>query len=337
MPQEIVFPARNRFELARYEDDPLGPHDIRGRTICTMISQGTELAWADGDDFPIRPGYGAVFRVEETGEAVQGIETGELRFCMGAHRSTQQYEARFTLPVPADMAPETAVLARLMGVSMTTLMTTRARPGDKVVIAGAGPVGLLAAQNFRIGGYDVTVVEPDADRRDQVAATGIDQILESMPTDDPAFAKAVALVVDCSGHEGAVLDACNLVRQGGEVVLVGVPWRKLTSITAHDVLKAVFFNYVHLRSGWEWELPVLSRGFVWEELLEGYNNASQNIFGGFGKALNWLDRGLVKVDGLVATRVPDDPADLYAAIAARRIREPLIVLDWSATCDPSRP
>jgi len=28
MPQEIVFPARNRFELARYEDDPLGPHDI---------------------------------------------------------------------------------------------------------------------------------------------------------------------------------------------------------------------------------------------------------------------------------------------------------------------
>jgi len=330
MPKEIVFPARNRFELARYEDGPLGPNEIRGETVCTMISQGTELAWADGEDFPIRPGYGAVFRVNETGTATEGVESGELRFCMGAHRSTQQFDVRFTLPVPSGMVPETAVLARLMGVSMTTLMTTRARPGDKVVIAGAGPVGLLAAQNFRIGGYDVAVVEPDANRRAQVAATGIERVFETMPSDDPTFAEATALVVDCSGHEGAVLDACNLVRQGGEVVLVGVPWRKLTQITAHDVLRAIFFNYVHLRSGWEWELPILSRGFVWEELLEGYNNSSQSIFGGFRKALNWLERGLVNVEGLVVSRSPADPAGLYSDIAAYRIREPLIVLDWTA-------
>lgn len=46
--------------------------------------------------------------------------------------------------MPDGLASETAVIARLMSVSMTTLMTTKARPGDRVVITGAGPVGFAA-------------------------------------------------------------------------------------------------------------------------------------------------------------------------------------------------
>lgn len=329
MPKEIVFPSKNRMVLEDYADEALGPAEIRGSTVATLISQGTELAWANGDDFPIRPGYAAIFRVEEVGAAVQGIELGELRFCMGHHRSTQRYQAQHTLPVPAGMPAQTALLARLMGVSMTTLMTTHARPGDRVIIAGAGPVGLLAAQNFLIGGYDVTVVEPDAKRRAQVERTGITSTCEVMPIEDPDYARRVAMVVDCSGHEGAVLDACRIVRQGGEVVLVGVPWRKLTDIAAHDVLREVFFGFVHLRSGWEWEVPIHGRDFVWEELLEGYNNASQSIFTGFSKALRWLSEGRVDVNDLITTRPAGDPEAVYSAIAAREIEEPLIVLDWS--------
>ena len=329
MPKEIVFPSRNRFVLENYADGVLGPNEIRGSTVATLISQGTELAWADGDDFPIRPGYAAVFRVDEVGEAVRGVELGELRFCMGHHRSTQQYQVQHTLPVPEGMAAQTAMLARLMGVSMTTLMTTRARPGDRVIVAGAGPVGLLAAQNFRIGGYAVTVVEPDAKRRAQVERTGIRSTFATMPVENVEFARKVAVVVDCSGHEGAVLDACRIVRHGGEVVMVGVPWRPLTDIAAHDVLREVFFGFVHLRSGWEWDVPIHGRDFLWEELLEGYNNAPQSVFSGFSKALRWLEEGRVDVSDLVTTRPAGDPASLYRSIAERQIEEPLIVLDWS--------
>lgn len=328
MPREIIIPAKNTFELGGYEDVPLGAHEIRGATVCTLVSQGTELSWANGEDFPIHPGYAAIFRVDETGDAVEGIAKGSLRFCMGAHRETQQHDAQYTLPVPEGLSAERAVLARLMGVSMTTMMTTRARPGDKVVIAGAGPVGLLAAQNFRIGGYDVALVEPDAGRRAQGETTGIENVFEAMPLEDTRFAGKTALVVDCSGHEGAVLDACNMVRHGGEVVLVGVPWRKLTEISGHEILHAVFFNFVHLRSGWEWELPIRSRAFVWEELLEGYNNVSHDVIGGFERALDWLRKGLVQVEGLVTTRSPADPATLYREIAGRSVKEPFIVLDW---------
>ena len=330
MPHEIIFPAKGKFTLENYQDAPLGDDEIRGSTICSLISQGTEIGWANGDDFPIRPGYSAVFRVNEVGADVTGINPGDLRFCMGYHRSTQQYPAKYTLPVPEGMSAETAVIARLMGVSMTTLMTTRARPGDKVLICGAGPVGFLAAHLFSIAAYDVAVVEPDPMRRAQIEGSGISQSFAAMPHDNSAWSKKVALVLDCSGHEGAVLDGCNMAQQLGEVVLVGVPWRKLTDIPAHDVLSAVFFNMITLRSGWEWEVPILSRGFVWEELLEGYNNAPHNTFSGFVRALNWLSEGRVNLDGLVTIVRPHEPEKLYADIQNKRVEQPFIVVDWSS-------
>ena len=328
MPQEILISAKQTFVLGNYEDRPLRPGQIRGRTLCTLISQGTELGWASGDVFPIRPGYAAVFEVTEIAQDVVGVKVGDRRFAMGQHRNTQTHDVRYTLALPDGLSPDRAVLARLMGVSMTSLMTTRARPGDRVVISGAGPVGFLAAHLFRIGGYRVTVVDPDPVRRDQTARSGI---ADCRPTvgDVPDLIGKVSLVVDCSGHEGAILDACRLVQKLGEVVMVGVPWKRATEISAHELMQAVFFNLVTLRSGWEWEVPILGRDFVWEELLEGYNNAPHSIFGGFSRALDWLSEGLINVEGLIRHVRADDPAALYSDIGRRAIEEPFIVIDWN--------
>jgi len=328
VPQEILISAKQTFVLGNYEDRPLRPGQIRGRTLCTLISQGTELGWASGDVFPIRPGYAAVFEVTEIAQDVVGVKVGDRRFAMGQHRNTQTHDVRYTLALPDGLSPDRAVLARLMGVSMTSLMTTRARPGDRVVISGAGPVGFLAAHLFRIGGYRVTVVDPDPVRRDQTARSGI---ADCRPTvgDLPDLIGKVSLVVDCSGHEGAILDACRLVQKLGEVVMVGVPWKRATEISAHELMQAVFFNLVTLRSGWEWEVPILGRDFVWEELLEGYNNAPHSIFGGFSRALDWLSEGLINVEGLIRHVRADDPAALYSDIGRRAIEEPFIVIDWN--------
>jgi threonine dehydrogenase-like Zn-dependent dehydrogenase len=328
---EVVFPAKGSFALSPCERPPLGDREVRGRTLVSLISPGTELAWSAAEEFPIRPGYAAVFEVTECGKAVPDIEIGSQRFCMGPHRSFQQTDHRFTLPVPVGLASEVAVVARLVGVSMTTLMTTRARPGDRVVIGGAGPVGYLAAQIFKLSGYAVTVVEPDAARRAAVEKSGIDSVFAEMPLDDAGIQGRVALVVDCSGHEKAVLDGCRIVRQHGEVVLIGVPWKRHTEISAHEVLQAVFTNFVVLRSGWEWEFPLLARGFKWAELLEGYNNSPHSIFEGFARALDWLAEGRIPLGGLVRTVAPADPALVYDALIERRIAEPFVVFDWQGS------
>ncbi|MBY5404651.1 zinc-binding dehydrogenase [Rhizobium leguminosarum] len=328
MAKGIVFSAKNKADLEDVELPPLGATEIRGRTLATLVSPGTEFAWLSGDSFPLRPGYAAVFEAEEIGAGVVGISLGERLFCMGPHRSEQQIDQKYVLHVPDTLQSTTAVLARLAGVSMTTLITTRARPGDVVVITGAGPVGLLAAQLFRLAGYDVSVVDPDPVRRGQVSSVGVEHVYASMPFDDRRLAGNAALVVDCSGHEGAVLDGCRMARPHGEVVLVGVPWRRLTEIHAYDVLHAVFNNFVHLRSGWEWEVPILSRNFKWEELLEGYNNQAQSVFSGFAKILKWMADGRIVTNDLVRTVSPDDPGVVYGDLKARKFDEPFVVFAW---------
>jgi threonine dehydrogenase-like Zn-dependent dehydrogenase len=328
MPFEIVIPARHTFALEHYQDAPLQPDEVRGRTLRSLVSQGTEIGWASGDSFPIRPGYAAVFEVDEIGADVTGVVRGERRFAMGCHRGTQTHKVQHTLSVPSGLSSDLAVLARLVGVSMTTLMTTRARAGDRVIVCGAGPVGLLAAHLFRTAAYIVTLVEPDELRRQQAAASGIADVRAAMPLDDTNYKGQTALVVDCSGHEGAALDGCKIVRRMGEVVLVGVPWRKLSDHSAHDLTNAVFFNHVTLRSGWEWELPIHSQDFVWEELLDGYNNSAHSIFGGFERAMAWLAEGRFPVDDLMQRECPDDPAKIYARILSRHIEKPFILLDW---------
>lgn len=329
MGSEIVFTGKRQFALEGYQDPPLAPAEVRGRTLATLISPGTELAWADTGNFPLRPGYAAVYEAEEIGRDVTGISKGDRLLSMGGHRSTQQFDQRYILKLSEGMAPELAVLARLMGVSMTTLMTTAARPGDKVIVTGAGPVGYLAAHQCRIAGYEVTVVEPDPSRSAQARASGL-TVVPKVPVEHPGFAGKVALVIDCSGHEGAALDGCKVVRKKGEVVLVGVPWKAHTSILAHEILHAVFFNYVQLRSGWEWEVPIVGRDFVWEELYEGYNNAQHTTMTGLAKALMWLDRGHVPVDGLIRSFSPADPAAVYGALLNREVPEPFVVLDWAS-------
>ncbi|TVR50467.1 MAG: dehydrogenase [Puniceicoccaceae bacterium] len=297
----------------------LGPHEVRGRTLSSLISPGTELAWNyRGDSFPSFPGYAAAFVAEELGPEVTGVRKGDSCFCMGPHRSFQQVDARTVHLVPEGVPHQKAVVARLMGVSMTTLMTTSARPGDQVMLFGAGPVGFLAAQIFARSGYDVIVVEPDASRRRWLEQSGISQVYGGAPADSSGLAGSVALAMDCSGHEQAVLDACRMVRKRGEVVLVGVPWQRQTEAYAHELLSLVFHRYVVLRSGWEWELPRHST-----------DASPHSIHSGFETALRWLASGSIKMDGLITLADPANAQQTYQDILHRRAKGLFTVFDWS--------
>ncbi|WP_104401654.1 zinc-binding dehydrogenase [Vibrio penaeicida] len=328
MNKEIVFTGSKTAHFETFELDPIKETEIRGKTVCSLISPGTESAWFTQGDYPIKPGYAAVFRADEMGDKVQNIKLGQLLLCMGGHRSSQQFDEKYVVPIPEDMVASKAVIARLMGVSMTTLMTTKAKVGDKVIVSGAGPVGYLAAHQCKLAGYDVLVIEPNEQRRMEATESGLNA-QQNFPLDDPSYAKNIALVIDCSGHEAAVLDACRIVRKGGEVVLVGVPWKPNTDILAQSILSEVFFNYVNLRSGWEWEVPLRSKGFVWEELYEGYNNNPYSTFGGFERALKWLSLdGGIPLDTLTEELVLTDPQAVYSDLINHKLTKPFNILIW---------
>ena len=324
----VAFTAAAKAELVPLDmpRTPLKPHEIEGRTLFTLISPGTELAFhASGinvdaktnDTYPKYPGYAAVFEVEAVGSDVKNVTPGDVRFCMGGHQSYQRVAAGDSVAVPSILSPEVATLSRLMGVAMTTLITTFARPGDRVLVIGLGPIGYLCGQIFKHAGYEVICCEPDAQRQQWAREGGLHNIYNGVPVNDPAITNTVALAIDCAGHEQAVLDACNLVRKGGEVVLVAVPWQRKTDVYAHALLNSVFRNYVVLRSGWEWELP-----------LYPVSSLNHSIFGNFATALRWLTEGAIHTENLYRVAKPAECQAVYQKYIQRTADRLFTIFDW---------
>ena len=312
----IVFTARERAELVAFAPPPdeLAGDGVVVRTIATLISAGTELNMQyAANEFPAHPGYAAAGRVERVGSQVSDLQAGDLVFCQGRHQSRSYHARQKVIKLPEGLDPQLAPFARLMGVSMATLSTTRARPPSNVLVTGLGPVGHLAAQMFRASGYRVSAVDPDSRRRRWLIDKGFSEVLERAPKD-----AGPSLVVECSGHEQAALDACRAVGRGGEVVLVGVPWKKQTELSAHAVFHEVFHRYVTLRSGWEWEVPLHPQSFV-----------GPSTFGNFAGALGWLAEKRVDVSDLYETVSPVDAQRAYQDLLHQRASHLAVVFDWT--------
>ncbi len=317
----VTFTARERAELLPVPRDtsPLGSTQIAGHTLASLVSAGTELADGyQGSSFPYVPGYAAVFQVEEAGSDVEGIAVGDRVFCTGHHQSWQRAEQEAVLRLPEGLAPEDAVFARLMSVTMRTLTTTTARPPAPVLVMGLGLVGHLAAKVFACCGYQVWACDPSAARRQFALESGIVNVLAEVSAQSLPVAGRVALALECSGHEGAALDACRVVCERGEVVLVGTPWRRHTEIYAQALTHAIFHNYVVLRSGWEWEVPRLPSEFRPNSIRE--NQAA---------ALEWLAQGRVSVRGLGHKVAPQHAPQIYQNLMHARLSRLAAVFDWT--------
>jgi threonine dehydrogenase-like Zn-dependent dehydrogenase len=321
--QQVLFTAREQAELVPVEANtaPLAPKEVAGTTVSSLVSAGTELAGYQGlwpwTDFPAAPGYAAVFRVENVGDEVTDVHTGDLALCMGRHVSYQRVARHEMVLLPDSLTPEVAAFARMLNVTLTTLKTTAARPADKVMVMGLGLVGHLAAKNFMRCGYEVHAVDPDPGRRQLAQESGIHAVYPATPLDNPQIAKQIALVLECSGHEQAFVDACAVVRKRGEVVQVATPWRQQTDLAAHEIQRAVFFNYLVIRSGWEWELPRQPDDF-----------RPHSIWGNLATAVQWLAEGSIRVDGLYETASPHDAQEVYQRLSQRQVEKLAVIFDW---------
>jgi threonine dehydrogenase-like Zn-dependent dehydrogenase len=319
-PCAVTYTGPLTAELLPSEPDPspLGPTEVAGRTLYTLISAGTELAGAyHGPKFPRYPGYAASFQVEAVGEEVTDLKPGDLAFCMGPHRSWQRLTADRALPIPVGVSADIAPFCRLMGVSMTALTTTNARPPETALVSGLGLVGHMAAQNARVCGYEVTCVDPNPLRRELAAGKGL-KVLESPPQFESAVNK-FALALECSGHEAGILEACKAVRKNGEIHLIGCPWTRRTDLYAQELLLLIFQKYLVLRSGWEWELPMQPEEF-----------RHNSIFGNYEAALRRLADGRIDVSGLYELRSPAECQGAFQDLLHGRLGTLAITFDWTA-------
>lgn len=313
----VAYVARGKAELLDWPDDPrpLSDTEVAGPTLATLISPGTELngCFDVPRDSPSVGGYAAIFTIDSVGSNVRDLHVGQRVFCMGNHVSRQRCDRREVVPILKTLSAADALLCRLMCVSWSTLSTTRARPRDLVLVCGLGIVGNLAAQIFQAFGYRVSAIEPVESRRDVAQRCGLNDVHATVDGMIDSF----DLALDCSGHEAAVLDACRLARQHGEVVLIGSPWRKRSDIPAFDLIRLVNRKYLTVRSGWEWQLP-----------RHPTEHQRASIFGNLSSAIELLATGHIRAAGLCAIRRPRDCQRAYDDLLHQRIDELCISFDW---------
>jgi (R,R)-butanediol dehydrogenase/meso-butanediol dehydrogenase/diacetyl reductase len=140
------------------------------------------------------------------------------------------------IAVPADSlvrVPDALPLddAAMVEPATVALHAVRRRPpqlGDRVLVLGAGPIGLFALQLAHIAGAgEVFVLEPSAARRALAEKLGATHVMAPGPEADTLIRERCAglgvdLVYECSGSQAAMDTGFDLVRPGGAFMLIGV-------------------------------------------------------------------------------------------------------------------
>lgn len=126
-------------------------------------------------------------------------------------------------PVPDSMSDEAAALIEPLSVAVWAARKARIEPGDRVLVTGAGPVGLLCADVARARGASWVGVSDTNDRRLQVALDrGATQAVDATAGPLVEQIDAVDVVLECSGAAPAVRSAFDVAAPAARVVLIGM-------------------------------------------------------------------------------------------------------------------
>ena len=87
------------------------------------------------------------------------------------------------------------------------------------MVVGCGPIGLLSVLVAARASTEVTAIDPLAARRELALRVGASRVAETADELEPQEA---ALVVDAAGFEATWRASLELVRSGGEVVVLGL-------------------------------------------------------------------------------------------------------------------
>lgn len=141
----------------------------------------------------------------------------------GAFSEYVVIEDDFAYPVPPSMTAEQAALLEPVSVAVHACRKAEITAGSRVLITGAGPIGILNAQVARaFGATEVVVSDPLEHRREFATTHGATSTVNPLVTDFGDFAEHFDAYIDASGNARAINDAIQTVRPSGHVVLVGM-------------------------------------------------------------------------------------------------------------------
>ena len=185
MGKVVVFTKPRTVEFESYEDPPLGPRELRLRTLYSGISAGTELTAYRGSnpylskqwdaqnrlflpsDSPSQPyplsgwGYEEVGEVTEVGPEVTTLKVGDIVYGTWGHRThhilQEEYASQRIKPEGLD--PILAIYSHLGPIALNGILDADIHVGETVAVFGLGVVGQVIAQLARLSGARVLGVD----------------------------------------------------------------------------------------------------------------------------------------------------------------------------------
>lgn len=177
----------------------------------------------------------------------------EMRLIGGGYAEFTTVAARQCRILPDDLPISEGALAEPVAVALHCVMRSGLKPGDRVLILGAGPIGLLVAfWARRHGARDVIVADIVRHQEERAAAIGATGFALSGPDLADEFRTRSGgepdIVFECVGKRGLIDFACRQVRIHGTVVGVGLcvggdDWDPFAALSKEiQLIFAVFFN-----------------------------------------------------------------------------------------------
>jgi len=150
------------------------------------------------------------------------------------------------IPLSSDMTFVQSALIEPTAMAVHAVNRANVKLGTKVVVIGAGPIGLLICQMAMVLGASEMIV---ADKRESqinlaksLGAKHVVNVSEAHlkeKVNEITGGEGVDLVFECAGAKESIAEALRIVKNGGDVVMVSLPAKDLTLPIVQISLKEV--------------------------------------------------------------------------------------------------
>lgn len=206
---------------------------VREPMILGHEAGGHIVAVGDGVD-PARVGQAVAMEPGVPCRVCRECKAGRYNLCPdvrffatppidGAFAEYVVLAADFAHPVPDSMSEDAAGLIEPLSVGVWACAKVQVGAGSRVLIAGAGPIGVMNVQVAKaLGATEIIVSDISPERLATATRFGATRVLDARTENAADLGIEVDAFIDCSGAEVAVRQGIKAVRPAGHVALVGM-------------------------------------------------------------------------------------------------------------------